>query len=56
MRGKARLKKNAPAKTSSVSVQTSGQITVGQELPPTDDQRIKDSRKVRFDYQRALIL
>lgn len=42
------------SKNKKITIQSSGQITLGEETPPGDENRIKDSRHVHFDYSRQI--
>jgi len=46
--------KNNPAKTVSIFIEPSGNVTVGEEPQPQDTERIKDSRHLHLDYGRII--
>lgn len=48
-----RLKEDI-SKNKKITVQSSGQITLGEETPPGDENRIKDSRHIHFNYSRQI--
>ena len=53
--GKISLRlKTDPSKVRTIAIQSSGQITLGEEPSPTDTDRIKDSRHIHFDYSRVI--
>jgi len=53
--GNASLRlKETPTKSRTIFVQASGQVTLGEEASPSDEDRIKDSRHVHFDYSRVI--
>lgn len=53
--GKISLRlKDDTSKTRQITVKSSGGIAYGQEVAPTDTNRIKDSRHVHFDYSRLI--
>ena len=53
--GKVSLRlKSDNSKTRTVGVQSSGKITLGEEVLPDDNDRTKDSRHIHFDYSRII--
>lgn len=46
--------KTDPTKTSTIYIENSGQIGITSPQTPSDEERIKDSRHVHFDYTRTI--